>query len=284
MSTPSRNLAAPSRRDQRANAKALAFASKTRPRPALPSERSRSSDADPTDVAPVRPSRGSPIASGAPRATVGSARQNMAVAGTATSTPATSTRLSSTRAARPVTGANPLSVTAGTSAPRVSARRGPSGAGGLQSIGAAALAAPPRMRAVVDPTARRSDVHGRAATRLRVVARAPRNPRRVFAMLLVAVLTLMTVVIGFAAVAMHATLAQDQLVLDTNRVKVQQAERINQHLRVEVAELESPDRIVAVAASLGMKSPDEVTFMPAAGTGIQVPDAATQANAPRAGR
>ena len=103
-------------------------------------------------------------------------------------------------------------------------------------------------------------------------------------MLLVAVLTLMTVVIGFAAVAMHATLAQDQLVLDTNRVKVQQAERINQHLRVEVAELESPDRIVAVAASLGMKSPDEVTFMPAAGTGVQVTDAATQANAPRTGR
>ena len=54
---------------------------------------------------------------------------------------------------------------------------------------------------------------------------------------------MMTVVIGFAAVAMHATLAQDQLVLDTNRVKVQQAERVNQHLRVEVAELESPERI-----------------------------------------
>lgn len=107
-------------------------------------------------------------------------------------------------------------------------------------------------------------------------------------MLVVCVLTVMTVVIGFAAVAMHATLAQDQLVLDTGRTRVQRAERVNQHLRVEVAELESPERVVAVAASLGMSSPDEVTFMPASGTAMGTAgtalDGASHADAPRAGR
>ena len=104
-------------------------------------------------------------------------------------------------------------------------------------------------------------------------------------MLVVCVLTVMTVVIGFAAVAMHATLAKDQLVLDKGRTSVQQAERANQQLRVQVAELESPERIVAVAASLGMKSPDEVTFMPAAGTqlGATSPRTATDVTAGSAG-
>lgn len=113
-------------------------------------------------------------------------------------------------------------------------------------------------------------------------------------MLVVCVLTVMTVVIGFAAVAMHATLAQDQLVLDTGRTQVQRAERVNQHLRVEVAELESPERVVAVAVALGMRSPDEVTFMPASGTAVgtaavgtssgPAADSASSADAPRAGR
>ena len=108
-------------------------------------------------------------------------------------------------------------------------------------------------------------------------------------MLVVCVLTVMTVVIGFAAVAMHATLAQDQLVLDTGRTQVERAERVNQHLRVEVAELESPERVVAVAVNLGMRSPDEVTFMPASGTAVGTssalaPDSAASAAAPRAGR
>lgn len=157
-------------------------------------------------------------------------------------------------------------------------------------MGAAALAPEPRLRTVQDPRTR-AEASGRKRERLKVVPRAPRNRRRVFGMLVVGVLTVMTFVIGFAAVAMHATLAQDQLVLDQDRLRVQQAERANQHLRVEVAELESPERIVAVAASLGMKSPDEVTFMPAVGTGADATadggvaiNAAAPASAPRSGR
>ena len=159
----------------------------------------------------------------------------------------------------------------------------------FSSVGAAALAPSPRRRAVEDLKVRAAEeAKNRASSRLRVVARAPRNRRRLFGMLVVCVLTVMTVVIGFAAVAMHATLAQDQLVLDTGRTRVQRAERVNQHLRVEVAELESPERVVAVAASLGMSSPDEVTFMPASGTAMGTAgtalDGASHADAPRAGR
>ena len=69
------------------------------------------------------------------------------------------------------------------------------------------------------------------------------------------------VVVGFAAVALNARLAKDQLVLDAQKTRVAAEDRAYQRLRVEVAELESPERIVAMAADLGMQTPSDVTFM-----------------------
>ena len=298
MSRPSRPLSAPSRRDQRANARALAFASRTRPRPELPSDRDRAGEHTERSAARDRTAHGRNQAGIPTRAMASSASARPAPTRTVP-TRTVPTRTVPTRTVPTRTVPTQRTTSAGsTVAPRAVAEltRGAGSAGpqlrrgqAFSSVGAAALAPSPRRRAVEDLKVRAAEeAKNRAPSRLRVVPRAPRNRRRLFGMLVVCVLTVMTVVIGFAAVAMHATLAQDQLVLDTGRTRVQRAERVNQHLRVEVAELESPERVVAVAASLGMSSPDEVTFMPASGTAMGTAgtalDGASHADAPRAGR
>ena len=283
MSRPSRPLSALSRRDQRANARALAFASRTRPRPELPSDRDRAGEHTERSAARDRTAHGRNQAGIPTRAMASSASARPAPTRTVPTRTVPTQRTTSAGSTGAPRAVAELTRGAGSAGPQL--RRGQA----FSSVGAAALAPSPRRRAVEDLKVRAAEeAKNRAPSRLRVVARAPRNRRRLFGMLVVCVLTVMTVVIGFAAVAMHATLAQDQLVLDTGRTRVQRAERVNQHLRVEVAELESPERVVAVAASLGMSSPDEVTFMPASGTAMGTAgtalDGASHADAPRAGR
>jgi cell division protein FtsL len=70
--------------------------------------------------------------------------------------------------------------------------------------------------------------------------------------------------IAFAAVFMHASLARTQLSIDKLNIDITQAERMNQRLRVEVATLEAPDRIVSVAQELGLQPPKTVRFLPTA--------------------
>jgi cell division protein FtsL len=77
-----------------------------------------------------------------------------------------------------------------------------------------------------------------------------------------AVVTLVS--IAFAAVFMHASLARTQLSIDKLNIDITQAERMNQRLRVEVATLEAPDRIVSVAQELGLQPPKTVRFLPTA--------------------
>jgi cell division protein FtsL len=70
--------------------------------------------------------------------------------------------------------------------------------------------------------------------------------------------------IAFAAVFMHTSLARTQLSIDKLNIDITQAERMNQRLRVQVATLEAPDRIVSVAQELGLEPPKTVRFLPTA--------------------
>lgn len=79
---------------------------------------------------------------------------------------------------------------------------------------------------------------------------------------LLAIVALVT--IAFAAVFMHASLARTQLGIDKLNIDIAQAERMNQRLRVQVATLEAPDRIVSVAQELGLEPPRTVRFLPTA--------------------
>ena len=72
------------------------------------------------------------------------------------------------------------------------------------------------------------------------------------------------VTIAFAAVFMHASLARTQMGIDKLNIDITQAERMNQRLRVQVATLQAPDRIVSVAQELGLEPPRVVRFLPTA--------------------
>lgn len=78
------------------------------------------------------------------------------------------------------------------------------------------------------------------------------------------------------AVFLHASLAQTQMTVDRLNTDIANAERLNQRLRVEVATLESPERIVGVAESLGLEPSESVRFLSAVSRhGGSVPIAST---------
>lgn len=71
------------------------------------------------------------------------------------------------------------------------------------------------------------------------------------------------VVILFAIVAFQAFIVGNQSQLDQLNQQISEAEKHNQQLRLEVAELESPERILGVAMNgLGMVQPDRVVYLP----------------------
>ncbi len=108
---------------------------------------------------------------------------------------------------------------------------------------------------------------GRAAEperrHLRLVERPRRGPvylRRLGLALLVASLTLL----GLGLVALHALSAQDQFTLNQLQDQAASAQAAYQRLRLEVAQLEAPARIVSVAeGKLKMVQPGSVTYLPA---------------------
>jgi hypothetical protein len=75
--------------------------------------------------------------------------------------------------------------------------------------------------------------------------------------------TMFVVAFLFAAVVMHAGLASRQVKLDRINVELERSEATNNLLHVEVARLQSPQRIAAAAARLGLVQPDQVRFVKA---------------------
>lgn len=121
-------------------------------------------------------------------------------------------------------------------------------AGATQGAAALALPEPRRISAPVDD--QRAD--------LRVV---PRPVSMWGRRLTAGFWTLFVVGLLFLAVIMHAALAQRQGQLDDTHVNVERAERDHELLRIEVAQLESPERITAIAARMGLVTPDRIRFV-----------------------
>ena len=72
--------------------------------------------------------------------------------------------------------------------------------------------------------------------------------------------------VAFGAIAMHSQLASRQLRLNALRVDIDAAERDHQMLRLEVAELDTPEQVVSAAYRLGLVGASEVEFLPTAST------------------
>ena len=72
--------------------------------------------------------------------------------------------------------------------------------------------------------------------------------------------------IAFAIVAFQAQLVQGQRHLDDLDGRIDQAAEQYRQLRLDVAELESPERVVDAAGALGMVTPPEVTYLTPSGT------------------
>jgi hypothetical protein len=72
----------------------------------------------------------------------------------------------------------------------------------------------------------------------------------------------LAVSVGFALVYLHVVLAQRQFKLDSLTSRVQQEQVTYQKLRLQVAELNSPQHIIATAeGQLGMVQPAGVTYL-----------------------
>jgi cell division protein FtsL len=122
---------------------------------------------------------------------------------------------------------------------------------------------------------RRAHPAGRPARpRLRVVPPNSLSPaaRRRRTRLLVVVLFASVVVGLLAVVALHALLSQNQLRLDQIDARAASEQTRYERLRLEVAQLESPGRIVATAQQkLGMVTPPVVTYLAPSGAADDQP-------------
>jgi cell division protein FtsL len=88
------------------------------------------------------------------------------------------------------------------------------------------------------------------------VARAKRARR------LLALAILATGIGLLVVVSAHVSLAQNQMQLERLRADVEAEQENYEQLRLDVAQLESPERITAEATGrLGMRRPDEVTYL-----------------------
>ena len=99
---------------------------------------------------------------------------------------------------------------------------------------------------------------------LRVVGSKERTPAaRVRRMRVLAVLMVGVVIAGlFGLVGMHVILAQEQFRLDRLQTKATEEQATYDQLRLEVAQLESPARIVADAQQrLGMVQPPAISYL-----------------------
>lgn len=124
--------------------------------------------------------------------------------------------------------------------------------------GGAALAAEPVRRPGPRPAERPATAPN--PRHLRVVAPAERVRRRLTPATGV-LLTALLFITLFAIAIAHALLVQGQIRLDglDSKLTVEQARY--QRLRTEVAEMESPARVVAAAQGLGMVSPQDLVYL-----------------------
>ena len=73
---------------------------------------------------------------------------------------------------------------------------------------------------------------------------------------------LITFIVGLVgALAVHATIIQNQRGVDEHRARIAEIEADTEALRHELAELEAPARIVGEARELGMIDAPEVTYL-----------------------
>lgn len=73
-----------------------------------------------------------------------------------------------------------------------------------------------------------------------------------------------------ALVALHVLIAENQFTLDRLQQQTSAQQATYEKLRLSVAELESPYRIVSVAEGLGLQAPASVTYLPATSGRIAV--------------
>lgn len=96
------------------------------------------------------------------------------------------------------------------------------------------------------------------------VLQSPRPARRSLGRLGTTVAIVMLFLAAFAAAAAHALVAQNQFRLNALSSQLDAASAQNKVLQLKVAELESPQRVVAVAEHrLGLVLPTSVTYVQA---------------------
>jgi cell division protein FtsL len=112
---------------------------------------------------------------------------------------------------------------------------------------------------------------------------APRVRRR-RARLFVTAMSALVAAGLFGIVSLHVALTQGQFRLERLEAKADTQQARYEQLRLQVAELESPDRIVAVAQErLGMVSPPGVTYLSPSGPATDDTASASPERAPVAG-
>jgi cell division protein FtsL len=113
-----------------------------------------------------------------------------------------------------------------------------------------------------EPAVRRSDQESERSRHLEVVKPGARQ-RRPFKLTPKTGVTLTGLMFGalFGVAVSHALLIQSQLKLDEMDKDVADAQAEYEQNRLDVAELESPDRIIAAARDLGMVDPAETVWL-----------------------
>jgi cell division protein FtsL len=76
---------------------------------------------------------------------------------------------------------------------------------------------------------------------------------------------LLAFAIAFGLVVAQTALVQGQQRLDDAQDRIAEATERQQELRLQVAQLEAPDRVVAAATDLGMVPPEGVTYLTPSG-------------------
>ncbi len=130
------------------------------------------------------------------------------------------------------------------------------------------------------PLRRPAAPSSRSPDHLRVVAPRHRTPADQPRRLLLATGVIVISAVAFGLVYLHVVLAQRQFALDDLTTRVTHQQEQYQQLRLQVAQLESPTRIIAVAEGrLGMREPSSVTYLTPSGPGGPPPTAGPAAAA-----
>ena len=113
-----------------------------------------------------------------------------------------------------------------------------------------------------EPAPRRSDQEGERSRHLEVVRPGPK-PRAHFRLTPKTGVTLTVMMFGalFGVAVSHALLIQSQTRLDEMDKEAAAEQARYEQNRADVAELESPDRIIAAAHDLGMVDPAETVWL-----------------------